>query len=100
MTARLDYDKIAAQVNYPALDKKLDELRKKSPPPRRKKAADVLAPVTPKLLAMHAEGWTYQQLAEELKSSGLTVTASALRAHLSQARKPAKTKARRAKSKE
>ena len=94
MTARINYDKVAEKVNYPALDKKLDELSKKAPPSRRKKAADVLAPVTPKLLAMHAEGWTYQQLAEELKSSGLTVTASALRAHLSQARKGRKTKAR------
>jgi DNA-binding NarL/FixJ family response regulator len=94
MTERIDYDKVAEKVNYPALDKKLDELSKKAPPPRRKKAADVLAPVTPKLLAMHAEGWTYQQLAEELKSSGLTVTTSALRAHLSQARKGRKTKAR------
>jgi len=94
MTERINYAKIAEKVNYPALDKKLDELRKKAPPSRRKKAADVLAPVTDKLLAMHAEGWTYQQLAHELKASGLTVTASALRAHLSQTRKGKKTKAR------
>ncbi len=94
MTERINYDQVAEKVNYPALDKKLDELGKKAPPPRRKKAADVLAPVTPKLLALHAEGWTYQQLAHELKASGLTVTASALRAHLSQARKGRKTKAR------
>ena len=94
MTERINYDKVAEKVNYPALEKKLDELRKKAPPPRRKKAADVLAPVTPKLLAMHADGWTYQQLAQELKSSGLTVTASALRAHLSEAKKGRKTKAR------
>ena len=100
MTERIDYAKVAEKVNYPALAKKLDELRKKAPPSRRKKAADVLAPVTAKLLSMHAEGWTYQQLAQELKSSGLTVTASALRAHLSLARKPTKTKARRAKSRE
>ena len=87
MTARLDSDKMAAQVNYPALDKKLDELRKKEPPQRRKKAADVLAPVTDTLLDMHTKGWSYQQLVAELKTSGLLVTVSALRRHLTGAAK-------------
>ena len=36
MTERIDYAKIAEKVNYPALEKKLDELSKKAPPPRRK----------------------------------------------------------------
>ena len=87
MAERIDYDKVATSVNYPALEKKLDELRKKEPPQRRKKAADVLAPVTDTLLDMHTKGWSYQQLVAELKTSGLLVTVSALRRHLTGAAK-------------
>ena len=87
MAERIDYDKIAPSVNYPAVQKKLDELRKNEPPKRRKKAADVLEPVTDTLLDMHTKGWSYQQLVAELKTSGLLVTVSALRRHLTGAAK-------------
>ena len=90
MPERIDYDQVATSVNYPALEKKLEELRKKEPPQRRKKAADVLAPVTDTLLDMHTKGWSYQQLVTELKTSGLPVTVSALRRHLTRAAKSRK----------
>ena len=99
MTERIDYTKVAASVNYPALEKKLDDLKGKTPPKRRKKVADVLDPVTPHLLELHAQGWSYQQLAHELKASGLAVSLSALRAHLTQAGKSRKAKARAATAK-
>jgi hypothetical protein len=99
MTERINYTKIAESVNYPALDKKLEELRVKGPPKRRTKVADALAPVTDRLLVMHGEGWSYQQLAHELKASGLAVSLSALRAHLTQAGKSRKAKARAATAK-
>jgi len=91
MAERIDYDKVTTSVNYPALEKKLDDLRKKEPPKRRKKAADALNPVTDTLLDMHTKGWSYQQLVAELKTSGLLVTVSALRRHLTQAAKRRKT---------
>jgi len=87
MPERIDYDQVATSVNYPALEKKLEELRKKEPPKRRKQATDVLAPVTDALLDLHAKGWSYQQLTAELKTSGLLVTVSALRRHLTGAAK-------------
>jgi hypothetical protein len=99
MAERIDYTKIADKLNYPALEKKLDELREKAPPKRRKQAADVLAPVTANLLELHTKGWSYQQLAEELKASGLPVTVSALRVHLTKAGKSQKAKAKPAASK-
>lgn len=96
MAERIDYTKIAEKLNYSALEKKLDELSAKAPPKRRKQVSDVLAPITPKLVELHGKGWSYQQLAEELKASGLPVTVSALRAHLTNSKKPRKAKAKSA----
>ena len=90
MTERIDYTKIAEKVNYPALEKKLDELRHQPPPKKRKGAAQVLAPLTGKLLELRAKGWSYRQLVDELKNNGLTVTLTALRDHLVQAEKKRK----------
>lgn len=82
MTERIDYTKIAEKVNYPALEKKLDELRHQPPPKKRKSAGDVLAPLTDKLRELRAKGWSNRQLVDELKNNGLTVTLTALREHL------------------
>jgi hypothetical protein len=87
MKERIDYTKVAESVNYPALINKLDKLREKEPPKRRKRASDVLNAVTEHLLDMRAKGWTYAQLVAELKESGVQVTLSALRAHLGRAKK-------------
>jgi len=92
MAERIDYAKVAEKLNYPALEKKLDELLEKAPPKRRKQAADVLAPLTKKLRELHTKGWSYKQLCEELKVSGLTVTVSALRAHLTKSPRNGKAK--------
>jgi hypothetical protein len=87
MSDRTNYAAVAERIDYPKLDKKLEQLREQEPPKKRKSAADVLAPVREKLAALHAHGWTYAQLAEELKSAGLAVPAGTLREYLSQAAK-------------
>jgi len=79
---RPDYSRIAAELNSAALDKKLEELTQRTPPRERKRLADVLSPYTDKLLKLHGLGWTYRQLAEELKASGLPVSVGSLREHL------------------
>ena len=79
---RPDYARIAAELNGAALDKKLEELTHRTPPRKRKRLADVLSPYTDKLLKLHGLGWTYRQLAEELKASGLPVSVGTLREHL------------------
>jgi len=96
MAERIDYAKVAERVNYPALEKKLEELSHEKPPPRRKHAADVLAPVTGKLRELHAQGWSYQQLVEELKRNGLTITLTALREHMAKPAKKRKPHGKRA----
>lgn len=90
MAERIDYTKVAEKLNYQSLEKKLNELSEKTPTKKRKRAADLLAPVTNKLLELHGKGWSYEQLAEELKAGGLPITVSALRAHLTQATKTQK----------
>lgn len=90
MAERIDYTKVAEAVNYPALIAKLEKLREKEPPKRRKSAGDVLHAVTEHLLDLRSKGWTYAQLMKELNESGLKVTLSALRAHLARARKSRK----------
>ena len=82
MSDRTNYGAVAERIDYPKLDRKLEQLREQEPPRKRKSAADVLAPVRDKLAALHANGWTYAQLAEELKSAGLAVPAGTLREYL------------------
>ncbi len=79
---RPDYARIAAALNGAALDKKLEELTQQTPPRKRKRLADVLSPYTDRLLKLHGLGWTYRQLAEELKASGLPVSVGTLREYL------------------
>ena len=56
MKTRTNYGEIADGIDYAKLDKKLDELRKQEPPKKRRRAADLLAPVRDKLLELHTAG--------------------------------------------
>ncbi len=87
MKERIDYTKVAESVNYPALISKLDKLREKEPPKRRKNASDVLHAVTPHLLDLRSKGWTYAQLMKELNESEMKVTLSALSRRVLRSRK-------------
>lgn len=82
MSTRTNYGEVADQIDYPKLEKKLDQLRDQAPPKKRKSAADLLAPVREKLRELHGKGWTYAQLAEELKSAGMPVAVGTLRDYL------------------
>lgn len=83
MSTRTDYDQVAQRIDYPKLERKLDQLREKTPPKKRKTIADVLAPVREKLLELHAKGWTYEKLAQELADCEVTVKVATLRNYLS-----------------
>ena len=83
MSTRTDYDEIADKIDYTKLERKLDQLREKEPPKKRRSAADLLGPVREKLLELHGKGWTYEQLARELHESGLPVKLATLRNYLS-----------------
>ena len=82
MNPRTDYVQIAAQLNYAALDKKLEQLRDTPPPKKRKQVADLLVPVETRPRELRVKGWTYEQLAKELTEFGLPLKPSALRDHL------------------
>ena len=82
MSERTDYSTIAERIDYTKLERKLEQLREKEPPKKRKSVGDVLAPVREKLTELHAKGWTYAQLAEELNASGLPVKVGTLREYL------------------
>jgi hypothetical protein len=93
---RLDYAQIAVELKGAALDKKLEELLQRTPPRKRKRLADVLSPYTDKLLKLHGRGWTYRQLAEELKASGLPVSVGSLREYLTKTTRERKPSGRSA----
>ena len=95
MNERTDYGQIAAKLNYSALDKKLDGLREQEPPKKRKSVGDVLAPVRDKLAELHAKGWTYARLAEELNGAGLPVKVGTLREYLGHGGHGAKSNGKR-----
>jgi hypothetical protein len=80
--SRPDYARLAATLDGSALEKRLEELTQRTPPRKRKRLADVLSPYKDKLLKLHGLGWTYRQLAEELRASGLPVSVGSLREHL------------------
>lgn len=82
MKTVIDYTKLAASLDYAALDKKLTQLAERQPPKHRKTASDVLEPLRERLLALHRGGWTSLQLAQELKSAGVPVSPARLRACL------------------
>jgi hypothetical protein len=83
MNLRPDYSRIAAELNSAALNKKLEEMTQRVPTRKRPRLAEVLGPYTEKLLKLHGLGWTYRQLAEELRANGLPVSIGSLREHLS-----------------
>jgi hypothetical protein len=95
MKERTDYDQLAGKIDLAKLDKKLDQLREQEPPKRRKGVAGLLDPMRDKLLELHAKGWTYQQLAQELHDGGLPVKVATLRNYLTgRAHKAKKSKSR------
>ncbi len=83
MTTPMDYTKLAATLDYAALNQKLAQLAQRQPPRKRKTAADVLEPLRERLLALQAKGWTSGDLADELKAAGVPVNPARLRECLS-----------------
>ena len=79
MSTSTDYTKLAASLDYAALEKKLTQLAERQPPKKRKNAADVLEPLRERLLTLHHNGWSSGQLAEELKTAGIPVSPARLR---------------------
>ena len=72
MSNRVDYEQLAAKLDYVALEKKLAQLAQRQPPKRRKTVADVLEPVRERLLALHRKG-------EELKGVPIPVSPARMR---------------------
>ncbi len=83
MSTRIDYEQIAAKLDYPALERKLAQLAEGQPPKNRKTAGDLLEPLRERLLALQRKGWSSQQLAAELKAAGMPVSPTSLRECLS-----------------
>ena len=83
MSTRIDYAQIAANLDYTALEKKLEQLAQREAPRAHKTAADVLEPLRERLLVLHRKGWGSSQLAEELKTAGVPVSPARLRECLS-----------------
>ena len=79
MSKRIDYEQIAAETDYAALNKKLEQLAQSEPPKTRKTAEDLLEPLRERLLALHRHGWSSQQIAGELKAAGMPVSVARLR---------------------
>jgi hypothetical protein len=79
MSKRIDYGQIATKLDYPTLDKKLEQLAQREPPKNRKTAIDLLEPLRERIIALHRKGWSSQQLAEELKAAGVPVNPARVR---------------------
>ena len=79
MSKRIDYGQIATKLDYPTLDKKLEQLVQREPPKNRKTAVDLLEPLRERIIALHRKGWSSQQLAEELKAAGVPVNPARVR---------------------
>lgn len=75
MNLRADYSRIAVDLNRAALSQKQEEMTQRVPPRKRQRLADLLSSYTEKLSKLHAQGWTYRQLAQELATSGRSVSA-------------------------
>ncbi len=58
MSTATDYTKLAAKLDYAALEKKLEQLTQRDPPRKRKTVADVLEPLRERLLDLHSKGWS------------------------------------------
>lgn len=96
MNERTDYSALAEKIDYARLEKRLEQLRQQEPPKRRKTVSDLLASVRDKLLELHANGWTYQRLVEELNESGVPVKVGTLREYLRSGGRAAKRRPQRA----
>jgi len=83
MKTRTDYGQLAAKLDYPVIERKLEQLGQQPPPKRRKTAADALEPLRERLLELHRKGWTSGQLVEELKAAGVPVSSARFRECLS-----------------
>jgi hypothetical protein len=79
MSKRIDYGQIATKLDYPTLDKKLEQLAQREPPKNRKTAVDLLEPLRERIIALHRKGWSSQQLAEELKAAGVPINPARVR---------------------
>lgn len=79
MRTATDYTKLAATLDYAAVEKKLEQLTQRDPPRKRKTVADVLEPLRERLLDLHSRGWKAGELADELKIAGVTVSPARLR---------------------
>ena len=79
MSKRIDYGQIAAKLDYPTLDKKLEQLAQREPPKNRKTAVDLLEPLRERLLALQRKGWSSHQLVNELEAAGVPVNPARLR---------------------
>ena len=79
MSTSIDYTKLAASLDYAALEKKLTQLAERQPSKKHKNAVDVLEPLRERLLALQQKGWSSGQLAEELKAAGIPVSPARLR---------------------
>jgi hypothetical protein len=79
MSTTIDYTKLAATLDYAAVEKKLEQLTQRDPPRKRKTVADVLKPLRQRLLDLHSKGWSAGQLADELKTAGVMVSPARLR---------------------
>ena len=79
MSQRINYAETAAKLNYAALNQKLELLSQTEPPGSRNTALAMLEPLREKLLTLHRNGWSCQQLAAELKAAGVPATVARLR---------------------
>ena len=79
MRTATDYTKLAATLDYAALEKKLEQLAQRDPPRKRKTVSDVLEPLRERLLDLQGRGWKARELADELKIAGVTVSPARLR---------------------
>ncbi|MGO9243577.1 MAG: hypothetical protein ACLPT4_02605 [Verrucomicrobiia bacterium] len=79
MRTATDYAKLAATLDYAALEKKLEQLTMRDPPRKRKTVAHVLEPLRERLLDLRGRGWKARELADELKIAGVMVSPARLR---------------------
>jgi len=79
MNTSTDYTKLAASLDYAALEMKLAQLSERQPPKRRKHIADVLEPLRERLLTLSHNGWSSHEIAGELTAAGIPVSPARLR---------------------
>ena len=83
MSQRINYAQAVATLDYAALNQKLERLSQADPPGSQNTALAMLEPLREKLLTLQRKGWSSQQLAAELKTAGVPVSAARVREALS-----------------